>query len=366
MRDGFIPINQPLLDDAEVDAAVSVIRSGALTSPAYEGGEHVRRLERAVRDFTGARHAVAVNSGTAALQAALLALDVGAGDEVIVPSFTYVATANAVKSVGATPVFADISQNSYQINPGSVRYLITDRTAAVIPVHLYGLASDMDGILEAAGDIPVIEDAAQSLGSTLRGKHTGTLADLGCYSLYPGKVATAGEGGIVVTGDDKTHERLLALRNHGNTGDSFGTFGINLRMPEISAAIATVQMNKLPSFIGARRRNAAALTTLLREDNSGPSRIRLPPVTSEENPNWSLYTISVPDRDKLLRLLNQNGVGAAVYYKMPVHTTPSYSSGQRALPRTEEAAGTVLSIPVHPAVTAEDTERMASIIRAAQ
>lgn len=358
MEHEFIPINRPLLDDRETRAVLSVLESGTLTSPSREGGPVVQRLERAVRDFTGARHAVAVNSGTAALQASLLALDVGKGDEVIVPSFSYVATANAVLSVGAIPVFADIG-DGLTMDPASVSSLVTESTAAVIPVHLYGRVADIPAISEAAGGLHVIEDAAQSLGSTINGRHTGTLSRMGCYSLYPGKVATAGEGGVVVTDDDAVHDRLLAIRNHGNTGSEFGSFGVNLRMPEVSAAIGAVQMDKLPSFLDARRRNATQLSNLLEETGLG-----LPTVREGENPNWNLYTVTSDRRDDLLDALNRNGVGAAVYYRTPIHRTPHYA-GTCSLPVTERAARQVLSLPVHPGVAGKDLERIAGIISGA-
>lgn len=355
MPDG-IRINQPIMDDAEVDAAISVIKSGILTSPEFEGGPEVQKLEKVVCDFTGARHAIAINSGTVALQSSLLALDIGSGDEVIVPSFTYVATANAVKAVGATPIFADISLDNYTINPDSVRDCITDRTAAIIPVHLYGLAANIKQIQEVAGNIPIIEDAAQSLGSTTHNRHTGTLADMGCYSLYPGKVITAGEGGIIVTNDDHIRERLLAIRNHGNVRGTFAVFGINARLPEISAAIARVQMRKLPSFLDMRRRNATYLNSHLQND-----MVRFPTLQPGESPNWNLYTVAILGRAKLLNVLKQNKVGAAVYYKTPIHRTSHYSS-KTSLPKTDEAAASVISIPVHPAVTFDDMSCMVELI----
>lgn len=358
MEHRFIPINKPLLDDREARAVLSVLESGTLTSPSREGGPAVQRLERAVRDFTGARHAVAVNSGTAALQASLLALDVEKGDEVIVPSFSYVATANAVLSVGAVPVFADIGAD-LTMDPASVASLVTENTTAIIPVHLYGRVSDISAISEAAGGLHVVEDAAQSLGSTINGRHTGTLSEMGCYSLYPGKVATAGEGGVVVTDDDAIHDRLLAIRNHGNTGSEFGSFGINLRMPEVSAAMGAVQVDKLPSFLDSRRRNAAHLSDLLEGTDLG-----LPVTREGESPNWNLYTVMSDSRDDLLDALNRNGVGAAIYYRVPIHMTPVHA-GTCSLPVTEDAARRVLSLPVHPAVAGKDLERIAGIISGA-
>ena len=358
MTVGLAHINGPITDRMEAEAVAAVLESGMMTSPARNGGPAVRRLERAVREFTGARHAVAVSSGTAALHAALISMDIGHGDEVIIPSFSYVATANAVVAAGATPVFADTSGN-HTMDAASVSAAITPRTRCIMPVHLYGRAARTDEILDAASGrgIHIIEDAAQSLGTTVQGRHTGTIADAGCYSLYPGKVATAGEGGVVVTDNDATYERLLSVRNHGNNGGAFDTFGLNLRMPEMCAAVGAVQMGKLPAFLERRRRNARMLTETLRDSGVG-----LPPVREGENPNWSLYTITAVNRDQISAHLKRNGVGAAVYYPTPIHVMPHYNTGL-SLPDTEEAARTVLSVPVHPRVEPADLETIASMIK---
>ena len=225
MRVGLAQINGPITDHTEAQAVAAVMESGMLTSPRRDGGPAVQRLERAVREFTGARHAVAVSSGTAALHAVMISMDIGHGDEVIIPSFSYVATANAVVAAGATPIFADTTGN-HTMDADAVSAAITPRTRCIIPVHLYGRAARMDEILDVSSGrgIHVIEDAAQSLGTTMHGRHTGTIADAGCYSMYPGKVVTAGEGGVVVTDNDSTYERLLSVRNHGNNGGGVRCF----------------------------------------------------------------------------------------------------------------------------------------------
>ncbi len=352
----FIKINEPMLGERERQAAVQVIESGVLTSPAREGGPAVQRLERLICEFTGARYAISVSSGTAALQAALISLGVKRGDEVLVPSFSYVATANAVYSVGAAPVFVDVRDN-YTMNPACVRSAITGNTAAIIPVHLYGHVADIPAIRQEAPDIPIIEDAAQSLGSTINGRHTGTLSEMGCYSMYPGKVATAGEGGVVVTGNEKLRDNLLAIRNHGNTGNEFNMFGINLRMPEISAAIGAIQIDRLPYFLDVRRRNASLLSELLRETG-----LVLPNPGDGQAPNWGLYTISLNNRDSMHERLYRCDIGAAIYYKTPIHLMPLYRSSL-TLPETERAAQTVLSLPVHPGVTPDDISYIARVMQ---
>ena len=364
-----VPPNAPLTGREEAAAAAAVLRSGALTSASHEGGEQVRGFESEAASYTGASYAVAVNSGTAALQAALLALGVGRGDDVLVPSFTFVATANAVVSVGARPVFVDIDEDSYTMDPSDLEARMTPRTRAVIPVHLYGHVARMDEIGEAARrrGARVIEDAAQALGSTLEGRHAGTLGDAGCFSLYPAKVMTAGgEGGFAATDRPRLRDRMRMARNHGMLrGHDARMAGLNLRMPEVAAAVGRAQLAKLPRFLKARRRNAEMLSGLLAGAN-----VRLPSPRAGEDVNWYLYTVSAASgriRDELARRLNAAGIGATAYYPVPVHRMPFYDTATRRparpLAATYRAARTVLSLPVHPGVGEEDIKRTARIVR---
>ena len=346
-----IPINMPVIGREEISAVGSVLRSGNLTSSATDGGKNVQEFERLVRNFVKSKYAVAVNSGTAALQATLYALDVKKGDEVILPSFSFVASANTVLSTGARPVFADILKENFTIDPESILKKITKRTKAIMPVHIYGHVAFLDEIGEIAKkhNLSVIEDSAQSLGSTLRKRHTGTFFDLGCYSLYPGKVMTAGEGGVVVTNNKKLHEKLLMIRNHGIAKEhNSKIFGLNLRLPEISAAIAKVQINRLAKFIQTRRKNANMLSSLLSNLD-----MHIPIERKGEQRNWSLYTIAVKNRDVMLERLHSKGIGAAVYYPVPIHKIPSYKT-KSSLPNTDYASRHVLSLPVHPKVSTKD------------
>ena len=361
-----VPPNAPLTGREEISAASAVLRSGSLTSAAHEGGGQVRAFESEAASYTGARLAVAVNSGTAALQAALLALGIGRGDDVLVPSFTFAATANAVVSVGARPVFVDILGDSYTMDPAGVEERMTPRTKAVVPVHLYGGVARMEEIAEAAKrrGAHVIEDAAQALGSTLGGRHAGTFGAAGCFSLYPAKVITSGgEGGFVVTDRPRLRDRMRMARNHGMLrGGDVRMPGLNLRMPEMAAAIGRAQLAKLPRFLRARRRNAGALSELLRGLD-----VRLPSPRPGEDVNWYLYTVSAGGRrDALARKLNAAGIGAAAYYSVPVHRMPLYDTASRrpARPLTEtlRAAREVLSLPVHPGVTGDDLRRTARIV----
>ena len=348
-----IPINIPFVGKEEISVVTSILKNGALTSSANQGGKHVQNFEKSVSSFVNSKYTIAVNSGTAALQAALYALDIKHGDEVLIPSFTFVATANSVLSTGAKPVFVDILKDNFTMDPDQLEKKITKKTKAIVPVHLYGNVAYLDKISEIAKkfNIPIIEDSAQSLGSTFKNKHTGTFFEMGCYSMYPAKVMTAGEGGFIVTNSKKLRDKLLMIRNHGMVkGYDTRILGLNLRLPEINAAIAQVQMKKLPKFLKARQKNAELLTELLSKSN-----LTLPIQRKHEKVNWYLYTVTSPKRNTLLKKLNEKGVGAASYYPTPVHKTPFYKSKTK-LPITEWAASKVLSLPIHPKVTTKNIE----------
>jgi len=247
----LIRINQPFLGKEEIDAAVEVLRSGILTDKSGMG-PRVLEFERSFAKFVGAKHAVAVVNGTAALHASLLAADVGPGDEVILPSFTFVGAANAVVLTGATPVFADIDKDTYCLRIESVEECVSRKTKAIIPTDLYGLPSDISGVASLARgkDIVVIEDAAQAHGAQLDGKKIGSIADMTCFSFYAGKNITTGEGGMVTTNDDGYAQALRMVRSHGEQRPYWTVRpGHNYHMPEIAAAIGYAQLKKLPSFL---------------------------------------------------------------------------------------------------------------------
>ena len=356
----YIPINLPFIGKEEISSVVSTLKQGSLTSSAHEGGKNVQEFEKLASSFVKSKYAIAVNSGTAALQASLYALDIKKGDEILVPSFTFVATANAVISTGAKPVFVDILKGNYTIDPDDIERKISKKTKAIIPVHLYGNIAPIDRILEIStkNNIHVIEDSAQSLGSTLKGKHTGTFSDLGCYSMYPAKVMTSGEGGFIVTNNKKLYEKLLMIRNHGMLkGYDTKIFGLNFRLPEISAAIAKIQIKKLPMFLKIREKNANLLLELISNLN-----INLPHQKKDEHLNWYLFTISTSNRNKVLKKLNSKGIGAASYYTTPVHKTPFYEK-KISLPVTDWASSHVLSLPIHPKVTSKNIEFIAKSLR---
>jgi len=355
-----IPINIPLVGREEIDAVSAVIKEGALTSSANLGGKNVQEFEKSVSTYTKSKFVIAVNSGTSALQAALLALDIKKGDEVLLPSFSFVATANAIVSTGARPVFVDILKENYTMDPNDLKKKITKKSKAVIPVHLYGNVAYIDQISEIVKkyDMHIIEDAAQSLGSTLRGKHTGTFSIVGCYSLYPAKVMTSGEGGFITTNSKKLREKLLMIRNHGMVnGYDTRIFGLNFRLPEISAAIAKIQIKKLPKFLLQRRKNAKILSELISDLS-----IKIPTERKNEKVNWYLYTVAIKNRNMIMSKLIKKGIGVASYYETPIHKTPFYRK-KILLANTDWAASRVLSIPIHPKVTERNLEFIAKNLR---
>ena len=365
----MIPINKPIMGKEEINAVTSVIESEQLTSATLNGGPKVQAFEKAVCKFTGAKYAVAVNSGTAALQASLMALDIGSGDEVVLPSFTFVATANAVKAVGATPIFIDIEPFDYTMSPYDLQKKITNKTKAIIPVHLYGHSASMDTIMDIAKyfNLPVIEDACQSLGTIYKNKHTGTIGKLGCYSFYPGKVITTGEGGMVVTNSPTLHRKLLIIRNHGMVhGYDSKVLGLNFRMTEMSAAIGVVQMKRLPVFIKRRRENALYLSQLLDKFVMEKNYEVIYPIEhKEEARNQAIFTITTnnKNRDRMVKALNTQGIGASIYYPTPVHQLPLYKDETVELKYTDDATKVVFSVPVHPNVTKRDLTKIAKIIK---
>lgn len=362
----MIPINKPILGAEEKEAIQQVLESGILTNSTAEGGPFVKKFEEELGRFMRAKDVIVVNSGTAALQVSLLALGVKPGDEVIVPSFTFAATAGAVLLVGAKPVFVDIDLKSYNIDPEAFRRAITSKTKAVIPVDLYGLPAEMDEIKEYAQKygIMVLEDACQAQGASYKGRMAGTLGDLGCLSFYAGKVMTTGEGGAILTNDEELGKKLRMIRTHGQVkGYDSLTIGGNFRMPEIEAAIGLIQLKKLPKFLEARAKNASALMEKLQG-----AEVILPEVPTYSLHNWYLFTVRFKNesmRETVRKTLQTKGIGATVYYPTPVHRLPYYISsgyGLVSLPNTEYASRTVLSLPVNPLVTEEDLERMAKVI----
>ena len=353
----MIPVARPMLGEDEIDAAVQVMRSGHVVQ-----GQQVAAFEAEFADWVDGRHCVAVSSGTSALWLSLLALGISAGDEVIVPSFSFAATASTVALAGATPVFADIDPVTFCTDPGAVAAAITPRTAAVIPVHLYGHPALMDALVPLAGrhGLALIEDAAQAHGASLHGRPAGAFGIAAAFSFYPTKNVATIEGGLIVTPDAGLARKLRLLRNQGmEVPYHHEIIGTNARMSDVAAAIARCQLGKLGDFTLARRRNAAAL------DAAFSGTLACPQAAAGARHAYHQYTISVPGgagaRDAFAACLLKAGVGSRVYYPVPIHRQPGFARDKDPyLPHTDAAAARVLSLPVHPALTGADVAHVAA------
>ncbi|MCK4424591.1 DegT/DnrJ/EryC1/StrS family aminotransferase [Candidatus Bathyarchaeota archaeon] len=356
----MIPINAPQIGEEEIEVVVKVMKSGVLTHK-LGAGPMVTKFEKTFAKFVEARHAIAVNTGTAALHSAIVAAGLKKGDEVILPSFTFVSTAEVVVMTGAKPVFVDINLETYNISPEEVEKAVTKRTKAIFPVDLYGLPADMKRIRETADKhgLVIVEDAAQAHGASYKGNPVGAFADVTCWSFYASKNMTTGEGGMITTNNDEIAEKLRLMRSHGEKEEYKSVMlGHNYHMSEIQAAIGCVQLEKLPKFVAKRRGNAKRLTVKLRKE----PKLQLPMKPKGCKHGWYLYTVRLKDakkrqRDRIVEGLKKKGIGAGVYYVNPIHLMPYYSKFcKHKLPETEKAAQQVFSLPVHPSVTAEQID----------
>jgi dTDP-4-amino-4,6-dideoxygalactose transaminase len=359
----------PQLDLAAQYAAIgSEIRAAiekVLASQQFVLGREGAALEEEIAKLCGVAHGVGVGSGTDALVLALRACGVRAGDEVLLPPFTFVATGTAVSALGAKPVFADVRPETYNIDPTELQRRITPRTRAIIVVHLYGLAADMDPILAfaKARKLPVIEDNAQAIGASYKGRRTGSLGDAACFSFYPTKnLGAYGDAGLVTTNSTELAERIRTLRNHGQTAKYFSSEpGWNNRLDEIQAAILRVKLRHLADWQRARQANAAEYARLL---NQVPGV--MPPVVPEGYEHvFHQYTIRVERRDALQQFLSERKIGSTVYYPHPLHLQPLYASlGHKAgdFPHAERAAQEVLSLPMYPELRKEQIARVVEAI----
>ncbi|MDG4786325.1 DegT/DnrJ/EryC1/StrS family aminotransferase [Micromonospora sp. WMMD1102] len=351
-----IPPAKPVIGEAEIEAAVRVLRSGRVVQ-----GPEVAAFEEEFSELVAGRHCVAVNSGTSALHLALLALGVGPGDEVVVPSFSFAASANAVRLVGAEPVFVDIEPGSFCVDPDAVAAAITPRTVAIMPVHLYGHPAAMDRLVPIAErhGLAIVEDAAQAHGAALNGVPVGSFGAAGCFSFYPTKNMHALEGGMITTGDPELARTLRLLRNQGMEQRYANEIvGANMRLTDVAAAIGRVQLGQLPEWTEQRRSNAKFLDSRI-------TGMVTPPVADAARHVYHQYTVRVTgDRDAAQRHLQERGVGNAVYYPTPIHRLKPYldedgKPGPWDLPETERASREVVSLPIHPSLTQAQLERIA-------
>ena len=332
----------------------------------YVMGPEVAELEARLAEFVGIRHCVVVASGTDALVAALMALGVGPGDEVITSPFSFIATAEAVALVGAKPVFVDIDSTTYNLNPNLLAAAITPRTKALMPVSLYGQCADMDAInaIATAHGLPVIEDGAQSFGATYHGRRSCGLSTLGCTSFFPSKpLGGYGDGGACFTADDGLADVLREIRVHGQRERYVHTrLGINGRLDAMQCAVLLAKMDIFPEEIALRQAAAARYSSLI--DAHIPSLPR-PEVAPGLGSVWAQYTVRVPERQRVQAEMQAHGIPTAVHYPMPLHLQPVFASlgiSEGALPVAEQAAREVMSLPMHPYLTPEDQERVVRVL----
>ena len=347
---------------AEIEeAVVRVLRSGS-----YVLGENVRALEAEMARYCGVRYALGVNSGTDALLLALMALDVGPGDEVIVPAFTIIVDAAVVCLLRAKPVFVDIDPNTFNIDVNQLEQRITERTKAIVAVHLYGQMAEMDKIvtIALAHDIAVVEDACQAIGAEHRSRRAGSVGQIGCFSFYPTKnLGAYGDGGLIATDDEGLWQKIRLLRAHGDVGQyDHVTIGLNSRLDEIQAAILRAKLTRVDTWNDARRRNAQRYTASLEAVDG----IEAPRQTADSHHVYHQYTIRAKNRDSLQQYLKEHDITTAIYYPIPLHLQKAlnhltYKPGD--FPASERASREVLSLPVYAELEADKIDYVVDLVR---
>ena len=350
----MIPLSRPIIGEHERRAVDDVLKSGYLVS-----GPQVEAFESEFAAFQGVAHAVAVSNGTVALHLGLWALGLGPGDEVVLPSFTFAATANAVIMCGGTPVFADVDPDTYSMTAATIEPRLSSRTMAVIQVHLYGQAAHMDEVaaLCARHGIALVEDAAQAHGARFSGVGVGGIGELGTFSFYPTKNMTTGEGGMVTTNSSGIADNVRLLRNHGmQERYRHEIVGTNGRMTDIAAAIGRVQLGRLPEWNELRRSNAELY------DKSLDGLVSTPFVSPEATHVYHQYTIKCSNRATVTASLDQASIGYGIYYDPPCHRQKAFLSNQPGLDNTDFVAGQVLSIPVRPDLTPAEIQDVTDAI----
>lgn len=349
LRAQYAPLRDELL------AAISRV----CDSQRFIMGPEVESLERELAAALDVRHAIGVSSGTDALLATMMALGIGPGDEVVTTTYSFFATAGCVSRLGATPRLADIDPVSYNIDPTGLRGAITSKTRAILPVHLYGLCADMDPILEIAADagIPVIEDAAQAIGASYHGRPAGSMGTAGCFSFFPSKnLGAFGDGGLIVTNDDRLAQEVRLLRNHGAEPKYFHSrIGGNFRLDALQAAVLRVKLPHLSRWTGMRRANADSYTRLIHE--AGLSGQIVTPVEPPGRRHvYNQYVVRVPNRDRVRAHLAEQGIGTEIYYPVPFHLQDCFASlgyHRGDFPEAEAAADSTLALPVYAELTGD-------------
>ncbi|MCI6774410.1 MAG: DegT/DnrJ/EryC1/StrS family aminotransferase [Methanobrevibacter boviskoreani] len=355
-----INIAKPIIEQEEIDNVVEVLKSGMIAQ-----GPKVSEFEEKFAQWIGTKYGISTSSGTTALHTALLACGIGEGDEVITVGFTFAATSNSVLYTGARPVFVDIDEDTFTMDPSKIEDAITDKTKAILVVQLYGQSADMDPILDIAHkhNLLVIEDAAQAHGAEYKGRKVGTLGDVACFSFYPTKNMTTGEGGMITTDNEEIAKMARIYRAHGSSVKYHHDYlGYNFRSTDIAAAIGLAQLKKIDSFNDKRNENASYLTDGLKDVNGV-----VPPVVKEGNKHvFHQYTIKVDgDRDKWLDFLNEKGIGCGVYYPIPLYNQKLYKDlgYNQSCPVTDKIVDEVISLPVHPSLTKDELDTIISVVK---
>ena len=361
----MIPIIDSKRQYAQVGSEVEKEVLEVLRSGSYILGKHNKAFEQEISEFLGVKNAVTLNSGTDALHLALRALDIGEGDEVITVAFTFVATTEAIGIVGAKPVFVDIDPDTFNMDVKQIESKITPKTKAILPVHLYGQPCDMDVIMDIAKrhNLFVIEDACQAIGAEYKGKKVGTFGDIGCFSFYPTKnLGTMGDGGLAVTNSEYLKNRMVALRNHGGAVRYYhDEIGVNSRLDEVQAAILRVKLNYINEWNKKRREHAAFYNELFKDVKD----VETPKELDDTYCVYHQYTVKVPNRDEVHKLLQENGVGAMIYYPVPLHLQKVHAHlgfKEGLLPHTEENTKLVLSLPMFAEITEEEQRTVAKTL----
>jgi dTDP-4-amino-4,6-dideoxygalactose transaminase len=338
----------------DIDAAIE----RTIVHSTFIGGEELQAFEAEFANYCEAKACVGVGNGTDALYLALRGLGVGPGDEVVTVAHTFIATAETITLTGARPIFVDIREDTMLMDPDALESVITARTRAIIPVHLYGQPCDMDRIMEVARrhKLQVVEDAAQAHGARWRGKRVGSIGDVACFSFFPGKnLGAYGDAGAVVSQDEQLIQRIRMLANHGRMDKYIHeNEGVNSRLDGLNAAILRVKLRHLDEWNEARRRHVRQYMETLRDSGA-----MLPVVNTNADPVWHLFVIRVPQRDRIQARLNERGIAAGIHYPVPLHRQPAYKHlniADGALPITERVAASIISLPMYPELIRDQIE----------
>jgi perosamine synthetase len=373
----MIPIAKPVIENEEIQSVIEVLESGMLAE-----GKVSREFEKEFADYIGVRHATVTTNGTTALSTALEAMGIEPGDEVITSPFTFIASANTIAMIGAIPIFVDVNLNTYNIDPDAIRKAITEKTKAIMPVHIFGMPADMKEIMEIAqeNDLQVLEDACQAHGASIDGKLVGSFGNAATFSFYATKNMMTGEGGMITSNDDEIIDRALSIKNHGRGkqgGYSHFRIGYNYRMLDMVSAIGRVQLKRMDGVLKARRRNAEELTKFLEEYNFIKPQLQKPGFNSGYHVYAPRIYSSKLSRDEMIKSLKDRGIGSRSVYALPCHKQDTYLNidkwrwarfvkypdySKLSLPNSEEIGDRHFEIPIHPGVGSDELEIIKSAL----